>query len=136
MSVRRAFITRNFRRWMCKTTLTEPILCDAVAEMAAGLIDADLGGGVVKKRVALPGRGKSGSARTLLATNKADRWFFVFGFEKNERANVTDKELEALQQLAADLLPLDPDELDARVASEALKEICHANPTQALQPHS
>ena len=121
---------------MCKTTLTEPILCDAVAEMAAGLIDADLGGGVVKKRVALPGRGKSGSARTLLATNKADRWFFVFGFEKNERANVTDKELEALQQLAADLLPLDPDELDARVASEALKEICHANPTQALQPHS
>ena len=135
MSVRRAFITRHFRRWMRKTTLTETILCEAVAEMAAGLIDADLGGGVVKKRVALPGRGKSGSARTLLATNKADRWFFVFGFEKNERANVSDKEIEALRQLATDLLPLDPDELDARVASEALKEICHAKPTQALKPH-
>ena len=120
---------------MRKTTLTETILCDAVAEMAVGLVDADLGGGVVKKRVAMPGRGKSGSARTLLATNKADRWFFVFGFEKNERANVTDKEIEALRQLASDLLRLSVSELDAHVASEALKEICHANPTQALQPH-
>ena len=135
MSVRRTFITRHFRRWMRKTTLTETILCDAVAEMAVGLIDADLGGGVVKKRVAMPGRGKSGSARTLLATNKADRWFFVFGFEKNERANVSDKEPEALRQLAADLLRLSASELDAHVASEALKEICHANQTQTLQPH-
>ncbi len=74
--------------------------------MANGLIDADLGGGVIKKRVALPGRGKRGGSRTLVATNKADRWFFVFGFEKNERANINDKELEALQATAADLLKL------------------------------
>ncbi len=70
---------------MRKTELSDPVLCAAVEEMERGLIDADLGGGVVKKRVALPGRGKSGGARTLVATNKGNRWFFVFGFEKNER---------------------------------------------------
>ena len=67
--MRRVFKTRHFSRWMRKTELTDSALCAAVSEMAAGLIDADLGGGAVKKRVALPGRGKSGSARTLVATN-------------------------------------------------------------------
>jgi hypothetical protein len=94
--MRRVFKTRYFSRWMRRTELTDSALCAAVAEMTKGLIDADLGGGVVKKRVALPGRGKSGSARMLVATNKASRWFFVFGFEKNERANVSAKEVEAL----------------------------------------
>ena len=74
-----------------------------------GLIDADLGGGVYKKRIAQPGRGKSGSSRTLLASNRQDRWIFVFGFEKNDRANVSDRELEALKMLAADLLGLTDD---------------------------
>ena len=77
--MKRVMKTRHFCRWMRKTELSDAVLCQAVAEMEAGLVDADLGGGVVKKRVALPGRGKSGSVRTLLATNKADRWFFVFG---------------------------------------------------------
>ena len=93
--------------------------------MERGLIDADLGGGVVKKRVALPGRGKSGGARTLVATNKGNRWFFVFGFEKNERPNVTAKEMEALQKIAADLLKLASKDLDAHVEWGELQEICH-----------
>jgi hypothetical protein len=59
---------------------------EAVAEMVQGLVDADLGGGIVKKRVALPGRGKRSGARTLVVTNKGKRWFFVFGCEKNDRA--------------------------------------------------
>ena len=74
-------MTRQFLRWLRKTELTESALCLAVTEMSNGLIDADMGGGVLKKRVAMPGRGKSASARTLLATNRASRWFFVFGFE-------------------------------------------------------
>ena len=57
------FKTRHFTRWMRKTTLTDAALCQAVREMANGLIDADMGGDVVKKRVALPGRGKSGGVR-------------------------------------------------------------------------
>ena len=123
--MRRVFKTRSFSRWMRKTELTDQALCAAVLEMERGLIDADLGGGVVKKRVALPGRGKSGGARMLVATNKGNRWFFVFGFEKNDRANVSGKELEALQAIAADLLKLSSTQLDAHVEGEALQEICH-----------
>jgi hypothetical protein len=61
----------------------------------------------------------------LVATNKGNRWFFVFGFEKNQRANVSAKELEGLQIIAADLLNLSSKELAAHVESEALQEICH-----------
>ena len=78
--MRRVFKTRHFSRWMRKTDLTERALCVAIDEMTQGLIDADLGGGVVKKRIGLAGRGKSGGVRTLIATNKGTRWFFVFGF--------------------------------------------------------
>ena len=89
------------------------------------LSKAPLGGCVVKKRVPLPGRGKSGGTRTLLATNKGSLWFFVFGFEKNERANVSLRELAALKALAADLLKLTSAELKSQVACDALQEICH-----------
>lgn len=81
---------------MRKTELTDAALCKAVAEMAARLIDADLGGSMVKNRVGLAGRCKRGGARILVATNKDTRWFFVFGFEKGERANISDEELEGL----------------------------------------
>lgn len=123
----RVFKTRQFARWARKAGVIDDGLCVAVAEMSNGLIDADLGGGVVKKRVALPGRGKSAGGRTLIATNKADRWFFVFGFEKNERANINDKELEALQATAVDLLKLNSDQLDDAVTREILQEICNDN---------
>lgn len=122
--MRRVFKTRHFVRWMRKTELTDAALCLAVQEMVAGLIDAELGGHVVKKRVALPGRGKSGGARTLVATQKGSRWFFVFGFEKNERANISPTELEALRALAADLLALSGDQLNRAVEDGALQEIC------------
>jgi len=123
--MKRIFKTLHFSRWMRKTDLSDPALCAAVLEMERGLIDADLGGGVVKKRVALPGRGKSGGARTLVATNKGNRWFFVFGFEKNVRPNVTAKELEALQKIAADLLKLTSKDLDAHVEFGELQEVRH-----------
>ena len=95
----------------------------AVSEVIKGLIDADLGGGVLKKRVALPGKGKSGGARTLLATNRNDRWIFVFGFEKKERANISAKELEALKMLAGDLLALSPAQINEAFENGALLEV-------------
>ena len=122
--MRRVLKTHPFARWLRKTDLNDAALCQAVLEMERGLIDADLGGGVLKKRVALPGRGKRGGARTLVATNQGDRWFFVFGFEKNVRANVSAKELEALQALATDLLKLASTELDRQVENDVLAEIC------------
>jgi len=102
--MKRVFKTRYFGRWLRKTNLTESALCQAVAEMSHGLIDADLGNGVVKKRIGLAGRDKRGGARTLVATNKGNRWFFVYGFEKSDRANILDDELEALKDIATQLL--------------------------------
>ena len=93
--------------------------------MVQGLIDADLGGGLVKKRVGLAVRGKSGGARTMLATNKASRWLFVYGFEKNVRATITDGELQALQDIGAQLLARTGRQLDQAVAEGSLQEICH-----------
>jgi hypothetical protein len=80
--VRRVFKTRTFARWSRKALVPDATLCAAVAEMAAGLIDADLGGSVYKKRVAMPGRGKRGGARVLLGSNLGSRWFFLYGFER------------------------------------------------------
>ena len=80
---------------------------------------------MVKKRVALPGGGKSGGARTLLATNRGSRWFFVFGFNKNERANISAVEFEALKQLAANLLALVDIELEQLIEAGGLTEICN-----------
>lgn len=119
----RIFKTRYFQRWMRKTELTDQALHKAVDEMTHGLIDADLGGGIVKKRVGVAGRGKSGGVRTLLATNRSGRWFFVFGFEKNDRTNINDQELEALQTLAADLLQRTELQLDAAVSDGSLVEM-------------
>ena len=121
----RVFKTRHFSRWMRKTGLTDSSLCTAVLEMAQGLIDADLGGGVFKKRVGLAGRGKRGGARTLVASNKGNRWFFVFGFEKNDRANISAEEKEALQSIAQDLLARTGKDLDAQVEDGTLQEICN-----------
>ena len=117
--------TRHFHRWAKKAGLSDRALFHAVIEMTNGLIDADLGGGIVKKRVALPGQGKRGSTRTLLATNRNDRWIFVFGFEKNDRANVTNKELEALKLLAGDLLSLSMVQIAEAVNSGHLLEVTH-----------
>ena len=125
--MKRVFKTRHFCRWMRKTELTDSALCCAVAEMTQGLIDADLGGGVVKKRVGLAGLGKRGGARTLLATNKGSRWFFVYGFEKNDRANITNDELAALKEIAEQLLARTGLQLDAAVQDGSLQEICHDN---------
>ncbi len=123
--MKRVFKTRHFSRWMRKTELTDVALCEAVIEMSQGLIDADLGGGVVKKRVGLAGRGKRGGARTLVATNKGSRWFFVYGFEKNDRANIAHDELDALQAIAAQLLAITGQQLDGAVDDGSLQEICH-----------
>jgi len=122
---KRIFKTRHFSRWMRKTELTDASLREAVREMSLGLIDADLGGGLVKKRVGMAGQGKRGGARTLVATNKNSRWFFVFGFEKNERANIDADELEALQELADQLLVRSDEELEMALTDGALKEICN-----------
>lgn len=97
----RIFKNKLFDKWADKECITNKMLYAAVAEMENGLIDADLGGNVYKKRVALQGRGKRGGARTLLAYRMGTKAFFMYGFSKNELENIDSKELKALKQLAA-----------------------------------
>jgi hypothetical protein len=92
--------------------------------MTHGLIDADLGGHVFKKRVPVPGRGKSGGARTIVGSNLGDRWFFLFGFEKKDLTTVDARELAALQEVARSLLSLDLGLLEKAVQEGELEEIC------------
>jgi hypothetical protein len=121
--MRQMFKTRTFARWSRKAQVSDKALVKAIAEMAAGLIDADLGGSVYKKRVPLPGRGKSGGARILVATRHVNRWFLLYGFGKNEQANIDDRELAALQKLAGALLSMTSSQLEHSVAEKELMEI-------------
>ncbi len=117
------FKTRAFARWAGADGLNDLVLASAVAEMEQGLIDAHLGGQVVKKRVALPGRGKRGGARTLVAFKQGEKAFFVYGFAKNERASISDKELKALKLLAKELLNYPAASLTKAIEAGELIEI-------------
>ncbi len=119
----RAFKTRTFQRWAGKAGVTDAALLDAVAQMERGLIDADLGGNLYKQRVALPGRGKSGSTRTIIATRFAGVLFFLYGFEKNDRDNITAKELALYQRLAHELLEMNDARISAALSAQVLMEV-------------
>jgi hypothetical protein len=90
-----------------------------------GLVDADLGRHVLKKRLPLAGRGKRGGARTIVASNRGSRWYFLYGFAKNQRAGIDTNELHALQQLAHDLLSLDDAAIAAALKAEEIAEVDH-----------
>lgn len=127
VSTKRIFRTRTFTRWMKKAGLDDAALCQAATEMSAGLIDADLGGHIVKKRISLPGQGKRGSARTIVATGMADRWFFLYGFSKNERSSIDKHELKALQETARELLGLNDRQLATALTADEITELCDDN---------
>jgi hypothetical protein len=119
--------TRWFARWARKEGLSDKALRGAVDEMAQGLFEADLGGDLLKKRIARPGQGKSGGYRTLVATNRRSRWIFVYGFAKNARSNIDPDEEAALKKLAATLLKLTPAALTkAQTAGEIVEVSDHA----------
>ncbi len=82
-------MTKVFYRWQEKSGVTESALVDAVAEMESGLIDAALGGSVYKKRIAVPGRGKRGGVRTIVAMKAGERYFFLYGYPKSVLGNIT-----------------------------------------------
>ena len=118
-----AFKTRTFAKWASRAGLDDDALATAVQDMQGGLIDAHLGGEVVKKRLALPGRGKRGGVRTLIAFRQDEKAFFIFGFAKNVRANVSNDELKALKLLAQELLSYSATSLNKAVQAGELIEI-------------
>lgn len=117
------FKNRAFSKWAAKEGLSNEALLCAVEEITQGLVDADPGGQVFKKRVAVGGRGKSGGVRTLLAYRAGNRAFFVYGFAKNTRANISDRELKALKLYAEILLNYSQAELIKAVKHGVLTEV-------------
>lgn len=100
----RTFKTKPFTRFADKGGISDDALCRAVRDVQRGLAAANLGGGVIKQRIARPGQGKSAGFRTLIVFRAGTRAFFVHGFAKNERDNIEKDELVALKKLAAELL--------------------------------
>lgn len=121
----RLFKVPKFHKWMCQTGVTDTALYQSVQEMLNGLIDADLGKGVLKKRISIAGQGKRSGARTIIATNRKNCWFFLFGFRKNEKDNISGDETEALQELASELLHFTESELDYAIEHYKLIEVQH-----------
>jgi len=121
----RVYKTRGFQRWLNKQVLTDEILLEAVFEIDQGLVDANLGGSLYKKRVALPGRGKRGSVRTLLAVKHGNKAIYLYGFEKNQRDNLTVNEEKAYKLIAKTILGYTDDELEERLNDKSLIEIVH-----------
>lgn len=114
---------KAFARWQAGEELPDAALCKAVREMENGLIDADLGGHLYKKRVARAGGGKSGGYRTLLSARIGTRYVFLHGFPKSATANITQDEKKALQYAGKVLLNLSVAALAKALQAGVLLEV-------------
>ena len=119
----RIFKNKAFTRFARKAGIDDASICKAVRDAERGLLDADLGGGVIKQRVARSGGGKSGGFRTLILFRIGALAFFVHGFAKNEQANIDDDELLALRKLAAIMLAYDDAALCRALENKTLIEV-------------
>lgn len=117
------FKTKEFSRFARRAALTDKALLQAAEAVAAGHWDADLGGGVFKQRVAREGGGKSGGFRTIIVFKAGQHSFFVYGFAKSDKANITPKELKALKAFATTLLALDAEALQKAGAAGEISEV-------------
>jgi hypothetical protein len=95
-----------FKNKAFKRSAKKTVLCNAIQDAERGLIAADLGGGVIKQRIARSGHGKSGGFRKLIGFRAGARAFFVHGFAKNEKGNIGRDELAALKKLAPNCWPM------------------------------
>lgn len=114
---------KPFARYARKAGISDAMLCRAAQEIEAGRVDADLGGGVVKQRVARDGEGRSGGFRTIVLFRVGTSLFFIRGFAKNERDNITAVELTLLKQASAVTLSLPPAAIQKAIAAGEIIEI-------------
>ncbi|WP_346772649.1 type II toxin-antitoxin system RelE/ParE family toxin [Methylosinus trichosporium] len=106
-------------------------LSEAITRAARGLVDADLGGGLIKQRVARRGRGRSGGYRMIIAYQEKERAVFLYGFAKNERENIEPDELEDLRLVARGWLEATAERIEAAIADGALQEVQHDEESNA-----
>lgn len=115
--------TLEFDEWAREYHVTDAALKRAAGEIEAGLIDARLGGFLLKKRIAAPGRGKRGGYRVILGYRQGDRLIFVHGFAKNETDTLTRRETEALRKLCEIYMRADVEVFGQMIAKKLLLEI-------------
>lgn len=116
-----------FAKFARKERIDDDALCEAVDRASRGLLDADLGSGLIKQRVAREGGGKSGGYRTLIIFRQAKRAIFAFGFAKNDKANLNDGELAAFRKAAKEFLAFTERQIDELVKIERLVEVSDGN---------
>ena len=120
----RIFKTKLFTKFARREHISDASLVEAVKRAGEGLVDANLGGGIIKQRVARKGQGRSGGYRTLIAYQLGDFAVFLFGYAKSERANISDDELSGLQIIAGQWLG-DERKLNKDLAAGILIEVKH-----------
>ena len=119
----RTFKTKAFARFANREGLEDVALCEAIRRAGESLIDADLGGGVIKQRIARKGGGRSGGFRTIVLFRRGELAFFVYGFAKSDRASLRRDELATFRLLADEYLALDRDALMAAQAVGTILEV-------------
>ncbi len=119
----RVYKTKWFARFARRERISDSSLCDAVQRAERGLVDAALGGGVIKQRVARPGQGRSGGYRVLIAYRHDVKAVFLYGFAKSERDNVEDDELDTARDIAKGWLEADARQFARAIAEGLIQEV-------------
>ena len=119
----RVFKTKPFSRFADRNEISDEDLCQAVHRASRGLMDADLGGGVIKQRIARKGEGKSGGFRAMILLKAGSRAVFVHGFAKKDLGNIGPQELKALKKLAKIMLGYSETQVATVLASGTLIEV-------------
>lgn len=119
----RIFKQRNFHQWTIDEKISDAELSKVIQEMNTGLFEANLGSGLYKKRVSMPGKGKRGAYRTIIAFKQNERAFFIYGFSKNEKANIDEQEKLIYCKIAKEYLNMSTAAIQYLLDTKKLLEI-------------
>lgn len=119
----RVFLTKWMARFARRERISDESLCKAIARAEMGLVDADLGGGLIKQRIARAGKGRSGGYRTIIAYRRTGRAVFLLGFAKNERDNIGVDELAELRIVGLNWLNASSETIEDSIEQNALQEV-------------
>jgi hypothetical protein len=117
------FKNKAFSRFADRNEISDEDLCSAVQQASRGLIGANLGGGVIKQRIARKGEGKSGGFRVIILFKAGSRAVFVHGFAKKDLGNINPREVKALKELAKIILGYSEAQIAIVLASGTLIEV-------------
>jgi hypothetical protein len=112
-----------FTKYAKREKLSDKSLVQAINDIRNGIVSADLGGNLLKQRIAKQGKGKSGGYRTIIAFKREDKAFFLYGFAKNQQDNLEQDALKSLKDLAKQLLVLDDNQINRLLENGILTEV-------------